>query len=277
MTKRTVILIWKQWYHNAHIHRETAWGVGDLLRGAYGMFLLSKSMGFRLIVDFSLHPIREFLQVTEHEHSVLVHEKRDSVPYVEALWDISKVAQFIEHDDSDVLLIFSTFGTAVYDNHVTHPELQDFIRTVLTPTKEFQEYINANLEKLPTGPYSILHYRLGDDELVHNSEQKHTNKLYTSHVLTNKLDTDILFSDSYSLKNAVRCQDCNVLMFNEPICHIGYSTDKSEVRQTLFELFVLMKASSVRSYSVYGWTSGFVKAICTVYNIPLQSVCNFRG
>ncbi len=233
------------------------------------MFLLSKRMGFRLILDFSLHPVSDFLQVAEHEYSALVHDKKDAAPFVD------DAAQFMEHDDSEVLLLFSTFGPSIYDNHDAHPELQDFIRSALTPTKEFQEYIDSNREKMPRGPYSVLHYRLGDDELVHNTEQKHIS-MYASHVLTNKLDTDLLFSDSHSLKSAVR-QACNVFMFNEPICHVGFSTDKAAVRQTLFELFVLMEATSVRSYSAYGWTSGFVKAICTVYKIPLQSFCDFRG
>lgn len=228
-------------------------------------------------MDFSLHPIGDFLQVVEHEYSALVHEQKDTVPFVESLSNISQVTNFIDNNNSNVILMCTTFGLYVYENPVICSELRQFISTVLMPTNEFQKYIDANFEKIPSKPYSIIHYRLGDDEMVYNNDKKHTNTLYASHVLANKRDTDILLSDSNSLKKAILEQNGNIFMFNEPICHIGVSTDKSMIRQTLLEFFIIMKATSVKSYSYYFWQSGFVKFICTIYNIPLESYGNFRG
>jgi len=60
-------------------------------------------------------------------------------------------------------------------------------------------------------------------------------------------------------------------MFDNNICHLGRSKYVDAIKDTLFELFLLISASKIKSYTVYGWSSGYTKIISFIYNIPLES------
>lgn len=273
---KTVVLVLKQSYYNSNdsYYRESSWGIGDMLRGAYGMYNLSKIMGFRVIIDFSLHPIASCLRVNEHEYSSLVQEKHSTVPYIDGIGGISPVKQFIEKNlgATDVLLMFTSFGLYAYDAPPVTDTLE-FVRNLLVPTPSFQEYIDSR--SIPYSSYSILHYRLGDAELVDGVRSD--NSAIIEHVCRNIGETDILICDSASLKQAVKERNPNIFIFNEPICHVGTSTNIDALRHTLFELLLLAKATKIRSFSCYIWVSGFVTIISKLYNIPLEGHTSFRG
>ena len=70
----------------------------------------------------------------------------------------------------------------------------------------------------------------------------------------------------------------DIFMFDSEMCHLGnINTDiqiearRNQVRDTLFELFFIANAKSIKTYSVYPWTSGFVKMISLIYDIPIHS------
>lgn len=273
---KTVVLVLKQSYNNSNesFYKETSWGIGDMLRGVYGTHTLAKHIGFRLIVDFSLHPIRDFLQMKEHEYSAMVHEKKDTIPYIDGIFNFYSVSSYVQNRlaESDILLMFTTFGLYTYDSPPA-TDTMEFVRSLLIPTPSFQEYIDAH--SVPYSSYSILHYRLGDAELVDGVQSD--NLAVVEHVCRNIGETDILICDSVSMKQAVLKRNANIFMFNEPICHVGTSTDVDALRHTLFELLLLTKATKIRSFSCYIWVSGFVTAISKIYNIPLEGHTNFRG
>jgi hypothetical protein len=273
---KTVIFILKQSYifpHKNLPYIETSWGLGDLLRGVFGIYTLSKVMGFRLIVDFSHHPISLFLKNEQHEFGTYVAQNIENVPYIFAIDNISPVTQYIDNMFSthDVITMFTSFGLYAY-NATPSSDAQEFMKRLLTPKPAFQEYIDTQMKLVPYSTYSVIHYRLGDHELVLNNN-KDVNKGYVHHVMANRRENDILLSDSQSLKRAAT----DIFTFNESICHVGTSMNEPAIRHTLFELFLLSKATAIRSYSHYVWVSGFVTIISKIYDIPLEGYCNFRG
>jgi hypothetical protein len=61
--RKTVLLVWKGQYSNYPRTKDGFfWGIGDMLRGAIGLFKLSKKYDFDIIVDKSLHPISKVLK-----------------------------------------------------------------------------------------------------------------------------------------------------------------------------------------------------------------------
>jgi hypothetical protein len=88
-------------------------------------------------------------------------------------------------------------------------------------------------------------------------------------LLNNIKQDDILISDSVSFKNMIN-ESNNIFSFQGEIGHVGVHTDINAIKNTIFELILLSKAKSIRSYTVYGWMSGFVHAIHAIYEIPIM-------
>jgi hypothetical protein len=268
---KTVILVWKLGYYNyTTTDTDYFWGIGDMLRGAYGMFNLSKRMNFKLVVDYSLHPISNFLKNNNDEISALVKDKQNEIPLV---YPIEKVIDHITNKfkESDMVLLYSNLAPDAYDTPPTE-ELKEFMKSLLIPNQSFQSYIDTKLATIPYPEFSILHYRIGDDELVRNN----INNINTfiKHLLTNKYPNDILITDSTTFKQNIVNNKLNIFLFNESICHIGVNSNLEAIQHTLFELLLISKAKSIRSFNKYGWISGFVHAISIIYNIPITSQNN---
>ena len=268
---KTVILVWKHRYYNYKTTRhDYFWGIGDMLRGAYGLFNLSKKMNFHLIVDFSLHPISRWLEAKPHEYSQYVKDKQDLIPLV---YPTDNVIKYIDSQlsSADMTMLYTNLGLDEY-NHSASPEAKCFMKSLLTPTAEFQHYIDTAKASIPFSDYSIIHYRLGDEELV-RSNMRNTLR-YKDHLLKHLEKNDILLSDSNTFKKLIKTNNINVFMFDAPICHLGVHTDPDAVKHTLFELLLLSNATKIKSYSIHGWISGFTHMISMVYDIPLETQIN---
>jgi hypothetical protein len=272
---KTVILVWKHKYSNyvTDMHNNYH-GIGDLLRASYALFILSKLFKFNLIVDYSLHPISEYLTVNKHEFSDLVKENSDNIPLIINSANIMKYIG--EAKTSQIILscgVELEFYSMEFDPLLIE-ETRLFMKTLLIPNENFQKYIDYTLEQLPFKDYSVLHYRLGDDELVRGFQNKSFNLILDD--LKNDLnDSQILLSDSAEFKDYVNKQGIKIFMLNHPICHLGVAKDSISIRNTLLELIILQKASRIKSTSVYSWVSGFTFAISAIYGIPLKSRTDF--
>ena len=158
---------------------------------------------------------------------------------------------------------FSTNGPlSAWDN--IDSDCKAFMRNMLTPRPEFQEYIN---EKISTNPYTLIHMRLGDSYLLDNITNDFSNKY---NLLTaNSKSGDILISDSKKFKDFVVVKNADIKMFSTVPGHIGLSTDDTAVRDTLFEFIIASKATLIKTYSGYGWISGFMTAAHKIFDVPL--------
>ena len=268
---KTVILVWKHRYYNYTTTRhDYFWGIGDMLRGAYGLFNLSKKMNFNLIVDYSLHPISRWLEATPHEYSQTIKDQQNTIPLV---YPTNNVIKYIETqlETADMTMLYTNLGLEEYD-HPPSTEAKTFMKSLLIPTAEFQHYIDTVNVSIPFSDYSILHYRLGDEELV-RSNMRNTLR-YKDHLLKHIEKNDILLSDSTTFKQMIKRDKIDIFMFDAPICHLGVHTDPNAVKHTLFELLLLSKATKIKSYSIHGWVSGFTHMISILYDIPLETQLN---
>jgi len=53
---------------------------------------------------------------------------------------------------------------------------------------------------------------------------------------------------------------------------MGYLQHKDIIKDTLFEFFVLTRANSIKTHSVYRWLSGFARIANEIYDVPLQRI-----
>jgi hypothetical protein len=245
-------------------------GLGDLIRGSIGLYRLSKRLGCDFIVDFSLHPISNFLQVKKHKYSNLI-AKQETIYAI----DWNRVMPYIyDKFQNDDYAIFATNGCLdLYDEPSTD-DLQKFIKDILIPNDNFKKYIDEQFNKLPYKNYNIMHFRLGDKEFFRNEGiEKYNQVLKIIEKENNNSDNTILLSDSIIFKHLVKhCTD--IFMYMDNIGHIGAHKDLNAIKFTLFEFLLLIKADSIKTYTIYPWTSGFVKIANYIYNIPLIEIKN---
>lgn len=261
----TVIMVWMQ---------DPASGLGDLLRGTVYLCELSQQLNFRLIVDTQLHPVSHFLVSTAHEYSEYVRQNKHRVlNLVNAANSASAIKQCVTAKTVDPILLIANPA----DNMHARPSERavELIRTILTPTDEFKAQFSAMCAELPPC-YSILHLRLGDHDLVQQTVNHQSYHALLPLVDAHVDDNTRIISDSAAFKQylgKVRPHLANSIIPTTPV-HLSHSTDKDmhRIKDTLFDLFLLMHARAIKTYTSYTWVSGFVRWVSSAFNVPLFSI-----
>lgn len=265
---KTVIHVWT---HN-FINKEgiNTFGLGDLVRGTIGVLQYCEKNKYTCIIDISLHPVSEYFIVNKHKYSKLIEENKNAIQYIFP----DKIDSFIQSElnHKDVVFFFSNCWLDIYDTKLS-PYNRLIIDDLLTPNDSFLKYINQISTTIPSSDFSILHFRLGDSELIqHKDTANYTHCIDILNDIINTNKSLILVSDSDKLKSLIKETDIPVFMFNKPIAHIGYHTE--QIEHTLFEFMLLKRAKTIYTYSVYYWTSGFVKIIGYLYDIQIINLYN---
>jgi len=271
-TKKTVILAWTHKVSNLTTDNvNNFWGIGDLIRGIIQLYQLSQKHNFELIIDIQHHPISSLLKERNHDFSEFVHGQKDNIPFIFPHQVENHILNNLNSLKQPLLFI-----TTDYYNEPITQKCKDFIKDILTPNKEFEKYMRQKDQENPYFLYKILHYRLGDAEMVR--EQQDSMVYYaTQNILKKdlKLEENVIFlSDSQKLKDIVK-NNGTYFAFNTQIGHTGYHDDLDKLRDTLFEFFVMTKATVITSYTVNNWISGFVKIAHDIYNVPLEATTCF--
>jgi hypothetical protein len=252
-------------------------GFGDLLRGTVYLYELSKRMNFKLIVDTQFYPVSQFLMSQPHAHSEYVIQNRSKIIRAINVPE-SFIAQLIRDNkhQSTPILICTNHGS--HEQSVVQRMSDDckrFMRSLLIPTPEFKTYFKAKCAKLkiPT-TYSILHFRLGDDELVHRAKNAPQYNELIEHAVSNLKQTlnSFVITDSLNFKQHLiqaLPHFSNRIIPTIPI-HLGHPNATAEtVKDTLFDFMLLANAAFIKTHSTYGWISGFVSWVGGVFNVPL--------
>lgn len=263
---KTLVHVWTQSPCNVHVtDMAYRWGLGDQIRSTLGTLRFCERAGIQCIVDLSLHPISALLAQKKHTYSDLLQSNKNSI---HALLT-HELGPFLQNQFaiSDVVFCYVAWGVDVYSIPPSPREIAA-MNELLTPTELFASYIKDMTCALPWSEYSILHFRLGDTEVI--QEKKDTNyepifAIAKAHMTS----TDILLSDSAAFKEKCRLP---LFTFKNPVAHLGFHTDVDKIKHTLFEFFLLKHATSIKTYSVYGWSSGFATVAAYLYNIPLIKI-----
>ena len=268
---KTVIHVWT---HNFNIDQEHLnkynyfnevnfyFGLGDLLRSTIKLFYLSKKMNFNLIVDLQHHPISEFLEKKEHIYTELVKKNKDNVDYV----CYGGVEDYINNNKNEIMYILTN---DFYFGEIDE-ECKLFMKNILTPNKTFKQFIFQKIKTIPFDDYNIIHYRLNDDEFLNKNKTNNYENL-VDNFNKNKETNDIFITDTKSFKKYIFLNE-ECFLFDIKICHLGLSATSDEVRDTLFEFFLMANAKKIKSYCEIHKVSGFVKWVGEIYDIPVVKI-----
>ena len=188
---KTVIHVWT---HN-FINKEgiNTFGLGDLVRGTIGVLQYCEKNKYTCIIDISLHPVSEYFIVNKHKYSKLIEENKNAIQYIFP----DKIDSFIQSElnHKDVVFFFSNCWLDIYDTKLS-PYNRLIIDDLLTPNDSFLKYINQISTTIPSSDFSILHFRLGDSELIqHKDTANYTHCIDILNDIINTNKSLILVSD----------------------------------------------------------------------------------
>jgi hypothetical protein len=255
-------------------------GFGDKLRGSVTVYQLSKKLKFDMEVEIN-NEIGMFLKNAKSS----AHEIIKTLPATEIIvdkeiivnkvprWAASEIVTNYITNEKDKKCLFMATNSIPED---MSEDDKRFLRRLLVPNDRFVPEIDKATQQLPKN-YTILHFRLGDNELHgrKNNEQKY--ETYLTMIQNKYSPTDVLVTDSTAFKKYVKdrvniptilCDggDCKIF-------HTGESAfDYDSLKNSLIEFYVMTRAKKITTHSVYDWPSNFVKWSSDVYNVPLESV-----
>lgn len=271
---KTIINCWVQRGNGYHINTPGP-GLGDLIRGTLYLYQLCKKNKYNYIVDTHKHPVSLYLKYSKSRYSDLL----DTIPDNEILFfnhnkndprnfNNLNVEQYITNSNNN-LIILNTNNFLINDK-LTDDEII-FIKKLLEPTDELNNEINDYLKNIPVN-YNILHFRIGDDDIIYNIHNK--NKYYNYLTIINDKyeENDLFVCDSNIFKNFVK-EHHHIKNLMLDGCHIGFHTDKIKIKNTLIEFYIITKCNKIKSHNTYGsGSSGFVKLISLCYDISLSII-----
>lgn len=294
----TIRNVYQEQYRNGH-----ASGFGDFIRGSYFLIQICNILKIKCVVDTSNHPVSKCLRNSPHEcepqwrgRSFISHfENNNFVPKILPNMSISSdmnpacYQEFIEYTHTqltargiaDTATILNIYVTSFPIYPVSNIE-RLYMRQVLLPSADMECYIQDTLNQLKyvAGQYDVIHIRIGDDYLING-------KTTVSEVVMRKIKNFILsfnssrqcllIGDSNAMKTAVCGMFRNVKSIICPITHLGENVNLSEshdkVKNTMLDFYLMSRAKSILSLSVYGHGSGFSKWCSETYGIPY--VCKY--
>jgi len=272
--EKTVVLAWTRRINNLTITiTGNFWGLGDLIRGAINSYDEVKKRGLGFYLDLQLHP------------ELQIHWKKKINPYRLQVGEQENNIPFVLSQDMDYFLghmlthEMTPFMTNYATDHEASYKARAFVKYYLKPSLEMEKKIDK-LQKslsLRPGKYIVLHYRLGDEELVQHKDPPHLTPHLDSlkYVLKKQREGNeedvqwLLLSDSESFKNAARRLSLpKLVVLKTKLQHCGYRLS-DDLSDTITEFILASRARALFTYSTYPWVSGFIRSIHDLYRIPL--------
>jgi len=243
------------------------WGIGDIIRGIISVMIICEKNNYKFHIDFSLCEINKYLIYKKHDYENHVKLTSKNIIFFPINGQLN---EYMIKQQDPVLLMTNE----IYNKRDITERIKTEVKNIFTKNKEFDQYYNKIMDKLNIKKgFSIIHFRLGDDMLVrgNNNIEETLNDYYKKYLL-NKEDNQLVLSDNILFRNFLRKNEKNINLFDtENIVHIGRNNNKS-IKDTLVEFFLILESKFIKTFSVYGWTSGFVLYPSIINNIPLQEI-----
>jgi hypothetical protein len=274
---KTVIHVYKQDIkpENRPDTYNTYWGLGDCIRGSLTLFRLSKLLNFNLIVDVRHHPISSFLIDNNNPHRQFVDENIDNLKFYFYLNNLKNYLEDSFQNNDIVCVHTNAFinEEEIYYmkiNPLTEEE-KDFIKNIFKYNENCMNNFNLKSSIIPEN-FEIIHFRIGDNYCLNKTNLSPDDLIKFEDIFIKYYkEGDLFICDNQSLKYYLRCK-YNIIVFDEPIAHIGVENNLAMIENTLFDFYIQSKSSKIKAYTTYEWISGFVQWNSKIYNIPLEKI-----
>lgn len=264
-----LIVVWKQSYI-ARDSKTHFWGFGDVLRGLCGVVDVCEELGIEVAVDMRYHPLSQCFVHRSHGYESTVDAHIDQIPLQAfSVREILKKHLEKAFENKSVHMMGAWVDPYVFANPLKITT-KEYIRRLLSPTPEFAACMATH--QSGATPSIMLHFRLGDGDLVHKKGGGAYSGLIEKVRKHSKIPIYVV-SDSSEFKSQLETMKIpNVTVSNVEPCHLGVESNPAKVMATVAEYLLLSHAKMIFTYTVYGWTSGFVHSVHRIFDVPLRKL-----
>lgn len=274
MSNKTIISVFCKKTKNVSSDLRNFWGFGDMLRGAISIYKLSQEFGSQFYLTSIDHPICNYLkkQPAPHGFNEYIEKSKNNIY---TFYRYFELADYVKRNliSSNYVAVHSNAVFKDRSNMIENEKtvfLSETDREILLkyfePIDELREIVIAYQNKFPQN-YNIIHFRLGDD-FFGNSVDESQLELVESIFIENYEPNDVLITDNSHFKKYLK-DKYNCLTLDTNIVHVGLSEDSSGIKETLVEWLIQAKSKKIKTYSNYGWISGFVFWTHQLFAIPI--------
>jgi hypothetical protein len=289
-----IINIYQEKYINSNCP-----GIGDFIRGSYFIIQFSKKFNIKYEIIIN-HPISNYLK----NKYIIDNNILNNINFVQTIIDIRAsnntnnliIYEYIEEYNknkvNDIIDTFKNcfkrdyyinknniiyFSTNQYPIYKIKDDEKSIIRNIFEPNNIMNNYININLDKLKLSKknYIVIHFRTGDDYLIHKNIMSFDKfKLIINEI--NKIKSIeknipiVIISDNQMLKIYLKKNVKDINILDNKITHLGenQSLNDDNVKDTLLDFYITNNSKKVFSFTKYSHGSGFIQWNCITFNVP---------
>jgi hypothetical protein len=212
-------------------------GFGDFLRGTVTLLILSKRYNYAFFVDKSIHPVFSYFKDSSYYiHNGNMDDTVELLPSCGSPWEnvYRDVVNLFETNNS-----FSIITNCFYTiNHAGFLEnfgkIPDDIQLIMRDILQPNDVIEAKIDELfktvyridQNEKYKVVHLRIGDGSLIHNTLldlevfQNYYHKI-TNYMYTHEEANYILITDSIQMGKLLSAHIPKLLYWDNNKIHIG--------------------------------------------------------
>jgi len=252
-------------------------GLGDYLRGCFGLMQISVMLGLEFDIDLNNHPIGQYIMDNPNKTPInysnvfRYHNNNWKTDSNSFLRDFINYLNNIREETH--CLFFSAFPVI----SKLSPIGKRIMRLKMDPNEMMKQNIKLRMAKLGITPksYGIIHIRSGDDKLL--GDNKIINVKFLSKIevflsgTINPSNKYIILSDSNEIKLLIKGKFPNCIAQIKEVTHLGETGNHSDkaVMYTMLDFFIMAASNKIISISAYEWGSGFSQWCSAMYNIPI--------
>ena len=251
-------------------------GFGDILKGTFSIYSISKNFNYTFYVDLTEHPIGKYIKQTiPNEYIKLPNELHEyfiqSIPSIRLNGPNELVNKVNIVMETENIGIFQTNYEPNINNELDKNDML-LLQELYKPNEYLQEKINNVKAELNLDKYLVIHIRTGDDNINKGLDSKIIKRVEDNLNKFKLSDNVLLLSDSNEIKLYLNKKN-NYKILESDIIHLGYlNSDNKEqgIESTLIDFFLICGAEKIYSLSVYDWNSGFSTMASKLYDIPIE-------
>lgn len=213
-------------------------GLGDCIRGTWTLYRLSKIYNFNLIIDLKHHPISNFLVINNNNYENIIDENIENFKFFFRLENLKKYLE-IELINNNIICLHTNAiwnsDEITDNNNLLNNDEQEFMKNILVPNDNFNNYIEDKIFNLPKD-FNIIHFRIGDDKSFNNTLTEEEIIFYENIFNKHYEKNDVLISDNIIFKNYIKSK-YNIYSYDTKIGHLGNTDNLEEIKDTLYDFF----------------------------------------
>ena len=290
-------------YQEKYNYNTKATGFGDFIRGCYYLLDFCEKYGFNFNVLIN-HPMTKFFKKQFNYSSLEKYMFSNITFFTKNNWDGYNIdtedyihsipgklinGHFVSYlrDDIDVYSNSVFIYSIAYPSHIISEKHKTYIRNLLEPNDEIQQYINSTLNQFEFTKhnYSVIHIRTGDTYLNQDKSEIYNNYIsklvyeISKTILKNEAfcRNYILISDNLNVKYLITKKYPFLKSVFKEITHLGEGVvqEDEKIKNTLLDFYLLSLSNSIFSFSCYEHGSGFSQWCAETYNIPYYCKSTF--